>query len=72
MFVKTASKFSAEVEVLKDDLSGNGKSIMELMILAAAPGDSVIVKVNGVDANEAMDAIEELFVSNFGEINDES
>ena len=45
----------------------NGKSIMDLMILAAAPGDSLTIEIAGEDAQEAMKAIEALFESKFGE-----
>ena len=67
LFVKTASRFQSDFKVIKEDTVSNGKSIMELMILAAAPGESLTVEINGNDAQEAMVAIEELFNSRFGE-----
>ena len=67
MFVKTASRFQSEFRVIKEDLKSNGKSIMDLMILAAAPGDQLLVEIEGNDAKQAMKAVEELFISKFGE-----
>ncbi len=67
LFVKTVSNFSSDVTVTKDDTISNGKSVMELMILAAGPGDRLKVEIDGDDASRAMTAIEALFDSNFGE-----
>ena len=43
-FVKLASRFKCGVEVKKDDLSVNGKSIMGVMMLAAECGSSLIIR----------------------------
>ena len=67
MFVKTASQFKSEFKVKKEDYTSNGKSIMELMILAAAPGEQLTVEISGLDAHQAMIAIEDLFKRKFGE-----
>ena len=67
LFVKTASQFQSDFTVRKEGVMSNGKSIMDLMILAAAPGDSLTIEIAGEDAQEAMKAIEALFESKFGE-----
>ena len=49
-FVKLASRFSCEIWVEKDDEEINGKSIMGLMMLAAAQGAVIKVSAEGDDA----------------------
>lgn len=66
-FVKTASKFKAEVRVEKDDEEVDGKSIMGLMMLAAGHGSKIIVKITGADEEEAMAAIASLIERKFEE-----
>lgn len=66
-FVKCAGAFEAEVEVEKDGQTVSGRSIMGLMMLAAAPGCSIKVRASGSDATAAIDAISELVDGKFGE-----
>ena len=56
-FVKLASRFSCEIWVEKDDEEINGKSIMGLMMLAAAQGAVIKVSAEGDDAEEAISKI---------------
>ncbi len=67
LFVKTASRFGAEVELGKDGMMVNGKSIMGVMMLAAECGSDVIITARGPDAGAAVDALAELVASGFGE-----
>jgi phosphocarrier protein len=67
LFVQTASRFEAEVEVEKDGQRVNGKSIMGVLMLVAAKGTQVTVRSRGEDAQEAMEAIGTLIQSKFGE-----
>jgi phosphocarrier protein len=67
VFVQTANRFDAVVEVQKEDLKIDGKSIMGIMTLAAEMGSSIIVRVTGKDAAPAMEALAKLIESNFGE-----
>jgi len=67
VFVQTANRFEASVEVQKDDLKVDGKSIMGIMTLAAEMGSSIIVRAAGQDAAVAMEALAQLIESNFGE-----
>tara|TARA_R110002096_G_scaffold71295_11_gene170429 strand:+ start:173 stop:442 length:270 start_codon:yes stop_codon:yes gene_type:complete len=64
-FVKMASQFSCEIWVEKDDEEINGKSIMGLMMLAAAQGSVIRVSANGDDAEQALSKISELVNSGF-------
>ena len=66
-FVKTASQFEAEIRVEKDGEEINGKSIMGLMMLAAGHGSVLKLIAGGPDAEEALQALEDLVARNFGE-----
>ncbi len=65
--VQTASQFDAEITVSRDDQVVNGKSIIGLMMLAAAQGMSIEVSASGPQAAEAMQAIERLVDAKFNE-----
>lgn len=67
LFVKTASRFAADVELGKDGMMVNGKSIMGVMMLAAECGSDIIIKARGADATEAVAALAQLVASGFGE-----
>lgn len=65
--VRLASGFSAEIELAKDGLEVNGKSIMGVMMLAAECGSAITIRANGPDAEQAVQALAELVASGFGE-----
>ena len=65
--VKLASKFQSEITIVKDDLDVNGKSIMGVMMLAAEHGSSIILRAEGPDAADALDALATLVGNKFGE-----
>jgi phosphocarrier protein HPr len=67
LFVKTASRFAAEVRLSKEGVEVNGKSIMGIMMLAASKGTIVSLSVEGADEAEALQAIGELITNGFGE-----
>ena len=62
-----AGKFSADVWVTRDGRRVNAKSIMGVMMLAAAKGATVVVETNGPDEAEAMAALAGLINDRFGE-----
>lgn len=66
-FVQVANGFKAEILVEKDSLEVNGKSIMGIMMLAAAKGSRITVKARGMDAREAVNALGGLIKGGFGE-----
>lgn len=66
-FVTTVSEYDADVRVAKDGIEVSGKSIMGLMMLAAAPGDEIMVRASGPAAGDAMDALKSLISDKFGE-----
>jgi phosphocarrier protein len=65
--VQISSKFVAEVMVVKDGQSVSGKSILGLMMLAAAQGSTIEVSASGPQAAEALAAIETLIEQKFNE-----
>ncbi|MEN8716591.1 MAG: HPr family phosphocarrier protein [Verrucomicrobiales bacterium] len=64
-FVKLANKFPCEIWVEKDDEEINGKSIMGLMMLAAAKGSVISVSAEGEKAETALEKLTELVDSGF-------
>jgi phosphocarrier protein len=62
-----AGKFAADVWVTRDGRRVNAKSIMGVMMLAAAKGATVVVETNGPDEDEAMTALVGLISERFGE-----
>jgi phosphocarrier protein len=66
-FVQTVEKFDADVRVTRGHETVGGTSIMGLMMLAAAPGTSITISATGPQAAAAVDALEALIASRFGE-----
>lgn len=66
-FVTTASQFNADIQVSRNSRSVNGKSIMGVMMLAAGKGSEIKVTAEGEDAELALQAIDILINSYFGE-----
>ncbi len=67
MLVRVASRFRADVYFEKDGETVNGKSIMNLMMLAAGPGSHIRIHAEGADAAQAVAEIERLVKSKFDE-----
>ncbi|UCB53667.1 MAG: HPr family phosphocarrier protein [Candidatus Zixiibacteriota bacterium] len=67
MLVQTASKFKSEIKLKKEDLEANAKSILSVMMLAAEVGSYVIIKAQGEDEEQAVEALAKLFEEKFGE-----
>ena len=67
MFVEVSKKFSSDVFICKDGIDVNGKSIMGLLMLAAAKGTNIKIRTDGDDSADAMEAIGELVRNGFWE-----
>lgn len=67
MFVETVERFDASATVRRDGQSVSGGSIMSLLFLAAAQGSEIEVSTRGPQAEELMQALEELVATRFGE-----
>lgn len=66
-FVTVAAQYNADIRVSKDGREVSGKSIMGVMMLAAARGSRIDVSAQGDDAEAALDALEELVRDRFDE-----
>ena len=66
-FVSMASQLDVTIEVEKDGSRVCGTSIMGLMMLGAAMGDSIVIHVSGEGAQGALEQLAELVESRFGE-----
>ena len=66
-FVALASELDAAIEVEKDGNRVCGTSIMGLMMLGAAIGDTIVIHVDGDDADEALAKLVALVEDRFGE-----
>lgn len=66
-FVSLASTFDSEIELEKDDKRVNGKSIMGVMMLAAAKGSRLTLHADGEDEHEAAAQLIDLVNGYFGE-----
>lgn len=68
LLVKKAQEFkNAELYLSKDGYEVNGKSIMGVLTLAAAKGESVTIRTIGEEAQDLLDAVRELFSAKFHE-----
>ncbi|SDC29869.1 MULTISPECIES: HPr family phosphocarrier protein [unclassified Candidatus Frackibacter] len=67
LLVQTANEFEADIKLIKEDEEANAKSIMGVMSLAVSADNQIIIKAEGVEEEEAVEAIVELIESNFGE-----
>ena len=67
LLVKNATRFHSEIRIEREGVEVNGKSIMGIMMLAAAKGSSVLLEVRGEDEGRALAGLEQLFKDKFGE-----
>lgn len=66
-FVHTATRFTAKIRVSRNGKTIDGKSIMGILLLAAAAGSCVVITADGVDERAAIDALCRLVEGGFGE-----
>ena len=66
-FVTLASGFEAEIRLLRGEREVNGKSIMGVMMLAAARGTQLELQASGPEAEQALNHLEELVRRRFDE-----
>ena len=67
LLVQEASRFKSKIELEVDSTRVNGKSIMGVMMLAAAHGSKVTISATGDDAEAAVEKIKALIDSKFDE-----
>ena len=71
MLAREARRWQSRVELISDSQRADGKSILEVLTLAAEAGTRLVVQVTGPDAREAIEAIVGLFDRNFNEADTE-
>jgi phosphocarrier protein HPr len=64
----TAGRFAADVQIAKDGLTVDAKSVLELLMLAAECGSELVITANGDDADGAVKALADLVAGKFGEL----
>jgi phosphotransferase system HPr (HPr) family protein len=67
LFVQTANKFKSTITAKNGDVTANAKSILNVLTLGANKGSELKITAEGVDAEQALQAIKELHANNFGE-----
>jgi phosphocarrier protein len=67
LFSKQANLFSSRIEVIKDHMQVNGKSIMELLTIAGVKGSQIIIRAQGSDEDLAVEELATLVRNGFGE-----
>jgi len=66
--VRRAQEFEADIQIVKDGEAFDGKSILSVISLVAEQGTELVVQATGPDADEALDALVELFERGFDEM----
>ena len=66
-FVHTATRYASQIRVSRDGRTMDGKSIMGILLLAAAAGTTVVITAEGADEADAVDALCRLVEGGFGE-----
>jgi phosphocarrier protein HPr len=67
LLVQEAAKYASTIELQNEEMTVNGKSIMGVMMLAAAHGSEVLITADGNDADDAVRGIESLILRKFDE-----
>ncbi|MFT5526899.1 MAG: phosphocarrier protein HPr [Pirellulaceae bacterium] len=65
LFARLANQFESNVELIKDSERVDGKSILNIVTLGAAKGTQLRIEAAGVDAEQAIAALAELFDNEF-------
>jgi len=71
LLVQLAGTFAAEITISKDGLEINGKSIMGVLMLAAACDSTIVIEAVGADEDLALAALGKLIEDGFGELDGE-
>ena len=66
-FVHTATRYASQIRITRDGKTMDGKSIMGILLLAAAAGTTVVITADGSDEADAIDALCRLVNGGFGE-----
>ncbi len=72
LFVKCAMQFESKIEIIKKSERFDGKSILEILALAAVQGTELTIEAVGADADAALKSLTRLFERDFAEAEDVS
>ncbi|MGD9202408.1 MAG: HPr family phosphocarrier protein [Chitinispirillia bacterium] len=65
LIVKLASQYTSSINFIKDGESGDAKSIMNILMLAAEHKSKILIQADGPDAKTAVESIMKFFKNNF-------
>lgn len=66
-FTEVTERFESQVTVSRDGIDADGRSILDLLLLAAPQGSFILVRAEGSDAEDAVMALARLVQGGFGE-----
>jgi phosphocarrier protein HPr len=67
LFARLASQFECQIEVLRDDRRVHASSVIDLLTLGAVQGTELVLEAEGVDADQALEALASLVAKGFDE-----
>ncbi|PAB57867.1 HPr family phosphocarrier protein [Anaeromicrobium sediminis] len=67
MLVQESAKYKSSINILKDDVVYNAKSIMNIMSMGAIKGDKIIIEAQGEDEKLAVEGLIKIVENGFGE-----
>ena len=67
LIAQTVRQFQSKVELQKTHQSVEAKDVMQILMLGAEEGTELVLQADGLDAEQAVDAVAQLFSNNFGE-----
>jgi len=67
LIAELVRRFRSDVVLVKDHERVSGAEVLQILLLTTGQGDRLTVEATGEDAEEAVDALVELFAGNFGE-----
>ena len=68
LFAETAAKFKSRIELIKEDIRIDGKSVLSILTLGAAQGAQIMIEAEGEDADAAVVELKNLLQSGFPEV----
>ena len=67
LFVQTAKRYASNISVRNGERKANAKSMVQVLTLGAKQGSELLIQAEGNDADQALEALEELIKANFHE-----
>ncbi|MBN2139535.1 MAG: HPr family phosphocarrier protein [Desulfovibrionaceae bacterium] len=67
VLAQEAQNFASKIQLVSQEQEVDAKSILDILTLAAARGSAIEIRARGEDAERALDRLERLFLTRFGE-----